>query len=51
VFCKEYTNSNIFTRYIYTYVIKTVNSVNKNKKYEDEDIIDINLNSCFDKDD
>ena len=39
------------TRFIYTYVIKTVNSVNKNGKYENEDILDINLNSCFGKKD
>lgn len=50
MFCKDYSNSNIFSRYIYTYVLNTVNRVNSYGKYENEDIIDININSCFDKD-
>jgi hypothetical protein len=49
VFSKGYSNSNFISRYFYTYVIDTVNKVNKNGKFETEDILDININSCFDK--
>jgi hypothetical protein len=50
-FSKGYSNSNFISRYFYTYVGKTVDNVNKNKKFETEDILDININSCFDKND
>ena len=48
VFSKGYSNSNIISRYFYTYVGDTVTKVNKNGKFETEDILDINVNSCFD---
>ena len=48
-FSKGYSNSNLISRYFYTYVIETVDKVNKNGKFETEDILDININSCFDK--